>query len=249
VIAARNEERFLPEQLLAIQSQSTQPDEVVFINDGSTDRTLETMQIYAMTNPHVKTLIIDLATNIGCARATNRGVAESSGDLIYIASANDVIQPRALTSIAEARRAFPDQHVYVGDVVGIHLGWGDETGDVVTPSYINPDRGSRLLGSSGIIHAAGCVISREAWDRNGGWDPDWWPYSETLTWHVSACRYGFVYTPNPIGWVRQHEGSASLTVLDREWRQPLMRAAVDHIQRLEEPTRTRLVESNLWDIR
>lgn len=246
VIAAKDEEKYLPEQLLAIQMQAVQPDEVILVNDGSDDQTLATMQIYALTNPHVKTLVINLQESVGCARATNRGVAESTGELLYIASANDVIQPRALTAIAEARQSFPHEHVYVGDVSGIHLGW-DSTGSVA-PTYFEPDKACKLFGSMGIIHAAGCVISREAWDRHGGWDPTWWPYSETLTWHVSACRYGLVYTPNPLGWVRQHEGSASTTVLDREWRQPLMRQAVDFILALEEPTRTRLIQSKLWEI-
>lgn len=247
VIAAKNDERYLPEQLRALQQQTVQPDEVIFVNDGSTDSTLDIMRRYADTNRHVKTLILDFVESVGCARATNRGVAESSCDLLYIASANDVIQSRALLSISEARQAFPDQHVYVGDVSGIRLGWGP-TGSSA-PIYLGPDESCELFGTMGIIHAAGCVISREAWDRFGGWDPDWWPYSETLTWHTSACRYGLVYTPNSLGWVRQHEGSASTTVLDREWRQPLMRRAVDFVLALEEPTRTRLMQSKLWEIR
>lgn len=247
IIAAKNEEAFLPEQLQAIAMQSVQPDEIVFVDDGSTDRTQEIMQAFAQERHGVT--IIRLPESVGCARATNRGVAESSGDFLYIASANDVMRPRAMLAVAEAIRAFPGAHLFAGDVAGIRLGWGDADGNVVTPGFIDSNQCCRLFGPSGIVHAAGAVISRAAWDRHGGWESAWWPYSETLTWHVTACRYGLVYVPDEIAWVRQHDGSASTTVLDREWRRPLMEQAASFVASLEEPTRSRLVNSRLWDIR
>lgn len=247
VIAAKNEERYLLEQLLALQTQAVRPDEIVLVDDGSTDRTLELMQEFAGAVPGVR--IISLPESVGCARATNRGVAEATGTHVYVASANDVVSPAAIRAIAEALRAYPDAHLITGDVSGIHLGWGDPTGAVSTPSYLDADAVSRVLGGAGIIHAAGTVISREAWDRYGGWAPAWFPYSETLCWHVTACRYGAVYTPNQIASVRVHEGSASTTVLDREWRRPLMQMAAHFVDDLEEPARSRLLGSRLWDIR
>lgn len=248
VIAARNEEHFLGDQLQAIGHQDVQPDEIVLVNDGSTDRTLEIMQAFAQGRGGIH--VISLAENVGCARATNRGVAESSGDFVYVASANDVMRGRALTAIAEAIRQFPDAHLIVGDVAGVHLGWNaDAEGELLSPGYLDAARVASLLGPMGIIHAAGAVISRAAWDRHGGWDADWWPYSETLTWHTTACRYGVVYTPDEIAWVRPHEGSASTSVLDREYRRPLMEQAARFVNGLEEPTRTRLIASKLWGIR
>lgn len=243
IIAAYNEAAHLPEQLLAIQTQSARPDEIVAVDDGSTDRTLQMIQEFARSVPDIPTTIISLAENAGCARATNRGVAESTGDWLYIASANDVMRPGALTAIASALHAFPDAHLITGDVAGIHLGWSAE------PAYVDPETAASLFGHRGIIHAAGTVISRAAWDRHGGWDADWWPYSETLTWHTTACRYGLVYVPSEIAWVRPHDGSASTSVLDREYRRPLMEQAARFVDGLEEPSRSRLIGSDLWRIR
>lgn len=245
VIAAKNEQRFLPDQLRALALQAVQPDEVVLVDDGSTDDTLAIMRAFAWSRPGVR--IISLPESAGCPRATNRGVAESTGDWLYIASANDVMHGGAMTAIARAIRAFPSAHLIAGDVAGIHLGWSED--GLVTPVQMSPERVAQLIGPMGIIHAAGAVISREAWDRYGGWEPTWFPYSETLCWHVTACRYGLVYTPDPIAWVRVHEGSASTTVLDREYRRPLMEQAVEFLLGLEEPTRSRLINSKLWQIR
>lgn len=250
VIAARNEERYLPEQLLAIQTQAVRPDEVVLVDDGSTDRTLAIMHQFAAVQRGVR--VISLPESVGCARATNRGVAESTGTHLYVASANDVILPAAIRAIADALRAFPDAHLMAGDVAGIRLGWADGDGHAVTPGYLDADRVARFLGPAGIVHAAGAVISRAAWDRYGGWDPAWWPYSETLTWHVTACRYGLVYVPHAIAWVRPHgegDGEGGSVCLDPVRRRPMMGQAAAFVLGLEEPTRSRLVGSKLWEIR
>lgn len=247
IIAARNEEKYLGEQLEAISRQAVQPDEIILVNDGSTDRTLEIMQAFFQERRDTK--IVSFDESVGCAQATNRGVAESSGGWLYIASANDVMQGGAITAIARAIHAHPTADLIVGDVAGIHLGWNaDQDGELLSPAYLDADRVSKLIGQMGIIHAAGAVISHRAWYQHSGWDPAFFPYSETLMWHATACRYGAVYTPDPIAWVRTHEGSASTTVLDREYRRPLMEMAAQFVDGLEEPARSRLIGSKLWAI-
>lgn len=250
IIAAYNETAYLPDQLDAIHRQRIKPDEIIFVDDGSTDDTAEMIRSFIEYGDAraYGARLVKMGENVGCAEATNRGVAESTGDHLYIASANDVVCPGAFAAMKEAIRYYPGASIIAGDVSGMRAGWGDESGNVVTPSYLDPDKICRIFGPGGIIHAAGAVISRAAWDYHGGWGADFWPYSETLTWHVTAARFGVVYVPWCIADVRHHPGSASKTVLDREWRRPLMERAVRFVMELEEPTRSRLVGSRLWDI-
>lgn len=267
IIAAYNEQRHLPEQLRSIArqvctSRYESDVEVIVMDDGSTDTTFDIACAFRRNMMPSMQIVVSADGNQGCAKATNEGARIARGDYFYIASANDVMEPRAIASIFEAIEAFhprqsslPDRQidVIVGDVAGIHLGWGPESnnqvdGVTMAPRYLSPDAVARLLGVRGIIHAAGCVISQRAWDQHGGWDPAFWPYSETLTWHIAACRYGAVYTPNAFGWVRVHDGSASRTVLDRDWRRDIMTQAAQFVMHLEEPARSRLIGSRLWDI-
>lgn len=250
VIAAYNEKAYLPDQLEAIRRQRIKPDEIVFVDDGSTDSTAGLIRNFVEheDGKACGARLVKMGANVGCAGATNLGVSWSTGDHLYIASANDVVRPGAFAAIKEAIRRYPGANIIAGDVNGMRLGWGDESGNVVTPSYLDPDKICKIFGPGGIIHAAGAVISRAAWDHHGGWDADFWPYSETLTWHVTAARFGVVYVPWCIADVRQHPGSASKTVLDREWRRPLMERAVQFVMGLEEPARSRLIGSRIWDI-
>ena len=253
IICAYNESAYIAEQLRAIASQIRNTPyesqvEIVFVDDAAKDTTFDIAVAFQKSLlPSMR--ILRMPNNVGCAIATNYGAQMAHGDYFYIASANDIMQPRAILSIFEAIDAFPSVDMIVGDVAGIHLGWGaNQNGETISPRYIPADQIVSWFGPQGIIHAAGCVISRRAWDQHGGWDASFWPYSETLTWHTVACRYGAVYTPNAFGWVRQHPGSASTTVLDREWRRPLMERAAQFVMTLEEPARSRLISSRLWDI-
>lgn len=251
VIAAYNEQSYLLEQLNAIMYQHVQPDEVVFVDDGSTDGTRRLIQDWIDTpsGQACGARLIALDQNVGCAEATNRGVAESTGDHLYIASANDIVSPGLFQAIKESYRRYPGANLVVGDIEGIHLGWSPDFDTIFpTPTYINPETLALMIGPRGIIHAAGVSISRVAWDHHGGWDASWWPYSETLTWHVTAMRYGAVYVPWAFARVRSHAGSASKTVLDREYRWPLMQKAARFVCELQEPERTRMLQSQLWGI-
>lgn len=243
VIAARNEERHLPEQLLAIQTQAVRPDEIVLTDDGSTDRTLEIMQAFAASVPGVRIIVNE--ESVGATAAQNRGVYESTGDWIYDASANDVIQPGAFAAFADALRLDPDTVLVTGDLAGLPLGW------TARPARLAPQTVAALLGGRGIIHGAATFVRRDAWDECGGWPSDIGGYADALMWHVLGCRYGLTYTPHPIAWVRPNEpgrGNGAVA-LDPNRRRPYLEAFARHVLALEEPTRSRLVGSGLWEIR
>lgn len=67
--------------------------EVVVVNDGSTDDSLQVIQRYA---PRVK--IVD-QPNQGSIAAYNRGFAESSGDVVIFLDADDLLEPGALLQV------------------------------------------------------------------------------------------------------------------------------------------------------
>ncbi|NWL76371.1 glycosyl transferase [Pseudomonas taiwanensis] len=56
--------------------------EIILVNDGSPDNSLEKAIIHAENNPHVK--VIDLSRNFGHHKAMMTGLAHASGDLIFL---------------------------------------------------------------------------------------------------------------------------------------------------------------------
>ena len=83
VVPAYNEEEALPlfyGQLKEVLEQLQQPYEVIFVNDGSSDRTGELLEKIAEENPAVKPL--HFSRNFGHQAALSAGLAQAKGDYV-----------------------------------------------------------------------------------------------------------------------------------------------------------------------
>ena len=91
-----NEEGNLPElyhQVKSTMDQTGEPWELVLVNDGSRDRTLEVMQELHATDPRVH--FIDFARNFGHQIAVTAGMDYASGDVI-VTMDSDLQHPPSL---------------------------------------------------------------------------------------------------------------------------------------------------------
>jgi glycosyltransferase involved in cell wall biosynthesis len=89
VMPSYNAARFLPEALASVAAQTHPANEVIVVDDGSTDNTLAQLQ----NHPNVR--VISQA-NAGPAAARNTGVAHASGDLIAFLDADCIYYPERL---------------------------------------------------------------------------------------------------------------------------------------------------------
>ena len=99
VIPAYNAEHFIKNGILSIFKQSYRPIEIIVINDGSTDHTLDIIESLEnlVPNKEIYMKIINLKENKGAANALNVGFKEANGSYICWLSADDIfINPRKL---------------------------------------------------------------------------------------------------------------------------------------------------------
>jgi heptose III glucuronosyltransferase len=64
--------------------------EIIIVNDGSTDNSVEIAQYYVDNYPHVKLIH---QSNAGASVARNRGLAVASGDYVAFVDADDLVYP------------------------------------------------------------------------------------------------------------------------------------------------------------
>lgn len=89
VVPAYNEAEVLPafhERLAAVLAGLRIEAEIVYVNDGSTDRTLETMNTLRATDPRVA--IVDLSRNFGKEVALSAGLDHALGDAVVVIDAD-----------------------------------------------------------------------------------------------------------------------------------------------------------------
>ena len=93
VIPVYNTERWLARCLNSVLSQSVENLEVVCVNDGSTDNSLNILEEYAAKDSRIKVLSQE---NKGQSAARNRAMREISGDYVFFVDADDYIHPQTL---------------------------------------------------------------------------------------------------------------------------------------------------------
>lgn len=88
IVPVYNNEEYLPQCLESICSQTLRDIEIIVVNDGSTDRSLDIMRMYAGKDERIH--IID-KPNAGYGDSMNRGLAAAQGEYIGIVESDDFI--------------------------------------------------------------------------------------------------------------------------------------------------------------
>ena len=93
VIPVYNVEDFLEECLDSIVNQSLKDLEIICVNDGSTDNSLDILNRYAEKDDRFTVISQE---NGGHAVATNRGMELAKGEYLYLMDADDILKLNAL---------------------------------------------------------------------------------------------------------------------------------------------------------
>lgn len=102
VVPVYNEERSLPEltsRLREVLESSSVRFEIVLINDGSTDRSLETLRKLRTQDPRIK--LIDLSRNFGHQVAVSAGLDHATGRAVIVMDADLQDPPEVLPELIE----------------------------------------------------------------------------------------------------------------------------------------------------
>ncbi|MBN1203338.1 MAG: glycosyltransferase [Myxococcaceae bacterium] len=103
VIPCYNDGKYLPETLQSVAAQTRPPDEILVVNDGSTDPA--TLALLDTLPKHIR---VHHQHNQGLGFARNNGIRETTGDLILALDSDDLLDPTTLEKMEAALDANPD---------------------------------------------------------------------------------------------------------------------------------------------
>lgn len=93
VVPVYNVENYLADCLDSLVNQTFKDIEIICINDGSPDNSLQILEEYAKKDSRMKVFSQE---NGGHAVATNRGISMATGDYLFLMDSDDVLELNAL---------------------------------------------------------------------------------------------------------------------------------------------------------
>ncbi|WP_416137935.1 glycosyltransferase family 2 protein [Halomonas sp. HK25] len=123
IIPAYNVAQYIGSALESLNNQYSLPDEVIIIDDGSTDGTLAVIKAF----DHAYTVKILATENHGQGAARNLGVSLARGDYIYFFDADDLLRPDCIRNIKAiiSEQGMPDIIFFSGECL-YETEWLDE---------------------------------------------------------------------------------------------------------------------------
>lgn len=85
-IATYNGSRFVRQQIVSILEQTVQIDEIVIVDDASSDGTVDVIRSFR--DPRIKLLRNE--TNLGVVRSFEKAITHATGDLIFLCDQDDI---------------------------------------------------------------------------------------------------------------------------------------------------------------
>jgi glycosyltransferase domain-containing protein len=214
-----NDAQFLPDSLNAICNQTRPPDELIVLDDGSTDHSLAIIDDHAKRFPFIRVLRND--ANRGLLYSINRALEAARCDLIVWAAADDLLLPNFIERNLECLRRHPAAAMSFSRLATFRSGsdeiqsytenpHGDafDFGDAAR--YWSPEELRTRLQRSYLWLSANTVMARRsAVVAAGGFDPALRWHADYLTFWVVALRGGACSIPEMLAAMRQREQTYS----------------------------------------
>jgi Glycosyl transferase family 2 len=195
-------ERWIGETLESVLAQTSPPDEVIVVDDGSTDDTAVRAEAFGERVRVVR------QANAGAPAAYNRAFRESTSDYVAMCPADDLWEPHKLEYQREVIAEHPDVDVTFGGACFFGLEDRDYPGPAAT-GLLERERFIREMYVADVLPAPTAVVRRELFDRLGGFRDDL-PAEDYEFW-MRALKHGatFFHDPRLLVRLRQHGGNLS----------------------------------------
>jgi glycosyltransferase involved in cell wall biosynthesis len=133
LISLYNHERFISQCLDSIINDPYPSKEIIVLNDGSTDNSLDTVQKWHIKNNDKLSGLFTLKTrgNMGLCRSLNELVSMAQGEYIALLASDDFLLPGGIQARVDYLREHPDKLAVFADCTVV-----DDNGNLIHKSGI-----------------------------------------------------------------------------------------------------------------
>jgi glycosyltransferase involved in cell wall biosynthesis len=199
VIATYESREYAPKAVESALSQSVAPLDVVVVDDGSTDGTVDALAPYRECIRYVR------QDNRGQAAARNVGAAEAAGEWLAFLDADDAWEPERISTLLEFAGEREAASAYTtaarvmradGSMSTTVLRCSSPDGVMTATDFLDQDKGS--------INGSSVMVRREIFESAGGFDETLRSAEDVDLW-LRLTRTGpIVMHPEPLLLYRTH---------------------------------------------
>lgn len=217
VLANYNDAKYLRTSLPAMLNQTRPLDEIVIVDDGSSDDSVEYIQSLMADHPQIRLLVNE--QNSGVIYSVNRALYEARADYVNWAASDDKVLPEFVEKSAAVLEHHPKSAINISELAVFSTNdeeFFPKRNEAFVfnlsgaPAYMTAGE-AQAWHDSHILWISGntTFLRREALVAMGG-------YRQKLEWHadwlvgvVFALRYGIGVVPEVLAGLRTKEGSYS----------------------------------------
>lgn len=248
IIPVRNRPALIAQAIRSVQAQTLSLDEIIVVDDASTDETPETVLTLAQQDPRIR--LVPLREKGGASRARNQGIASTRCDWICFLDSDDEWMPAKHARQVLALRESP---AALASFTGLRYRWSQEERDAPAPRQVSLDdlRRRNWLGST-----SSAMVRRTALEAVGGFDAGLPSCQDWDLWLRLRRDGDFAIVPDPLVSFNQSE-----TVRITRSREPVLEGhrlmlekalagvtSATERRRIRASHRLRLAGLNLYDL-
>lgn len=207
VIPTYNRAELLRETLQSVVSQTVTPAEIVIVDDGSTDHTVQVVQEFAEGD--VRVVLLAMPHTGRQANLRNAGVEATTTPVVAFLDSDDLWTPQRVEKQLAAWERAPEAGLALCNLQRFDKS-GFIDGPWLPPSLrLDGDILGTLLEDT-VAVASTIMFKRDAWNRVGGFRD--LRTGEDYEWLLRmAVRYKASYVDEPLVLMREHTGRTSHT--------------------------------------
>lgn len=204
VLPNYNDAHVIEQAIGALLGQTVPFDEIIVVNDGSTDHSAALLKTIAARAPTLR--VIENEKNLGIMASVNIGLNAATAEYIFFASANDRFDLRMVELAHASLREQSEVGLIGGDIQlvdAISLRTQDRSAPLEPEAkHYGPDAYLRMIRQRNFSFYGGAVfVCRKKALTLGGFREEMQWHSDWLLMALLATRYGFTYIPHVFGYI------------------------------------------------
>lgn len=212
IIPVFNKAEAIEHTIQSVLNQTRLPDEIVVVDDGSTDASAERVKkSLAAAHRAIRSALVR-QKNAGVSAARNRAFEHTRSDYIALLDGDDEWSPSYLEEIEKLALRFPQ-----AGVLSVRRAVLDAEGHLSPQASVLPDDFFGTLDRPlnayrkgyGIFGCSSVVLRRDAWERAGGFPEGERSGEDIYLWLKLCLSETIAHSSAPLSiWRHEHSGAA-----------------------------------------